>query len=450
MIPTNANFDAAQAALAKKPIHLLTIAGYSRVFTSPETGVGGQYPWIAEMGSLQQAAQDRDGGSSLSDLEITVIDKSNLITADFPGFTFEGKQATIKTGFSGMLQADYITVATMRVDSVASSKDNTAYVFRLTDNSLKFSQMVYRTGDDGRPTATSHPKTVSGNPMDVLLDVLQNQLGLSAGEINTTAINNYKNSIFAGMKMKWSLTRASEAKQWLELEIFKALGGYGFQNYAGAYTPFFFIPRAAPTIALTLNDHNIEGVPEPSQADLVNFLSYRFDYDGSKFQTELSEVFASSANTYGLQEQQIIEARGARAVYGSWIWARLLANALFLRYGSKAPMVKVKAFWNAVILEPGDFVYLTHPLVPNRAAGTMGITNRLFEVLEVEKDFQTGAVNLTLLDVNWLAAASMYQVAPDGTPVWTLATPAQKAQYMFVASASTGNYSDGAAGHKIP
>lgn len=464
MIPESTNFQTANAALAKQPWHIFVISGFAPIYSFGKTGITDQYPWISRMDALSQAAQDLQGSSTLSDLAIEVLDKNGALTAAFPSFTFEGAKATILTGFPGLTYpSDYLTVATMLIDRVESSADNTAYTFHLRDYSLKLSNLIYTTGDDGWPTSSDHPKTLIGNPMDILLDVLANQIPLDPAQINITAIADYKATLFAGTKLKFNVTNAPSAKDFLDRELFKALGGYGFQNYAGQFTPHFFIPTAAPSAAMTLTDHNLAELPTPGEADLVDALTYRLDYDGSSagggFRSEFTEVYGKAVNTYGLQGLQTIEARGALSALGGWGYGRLLANALFLRYGGtvradgslggKTLVLNAKAFWTAVILEPGDFVYLTHPLIPNRLAGTMGLIDELFEVLEVKKNFEEGTVELKLLDVNWLNGLGAYQIAPDSTPTWPNASQQQRAQYQFVSSAATGKYGTGDSGHKI-
>jgi len=464
MIPQSSNFQSANASLAKQPWHLLVIEGFTPIYTFGYTsGVPNAYPWISKMAALNQRADDLTGGSSISDLAVTVLDKNGAITAAFPNFTFEGKTAYLLTGFPGLsYPSDYMTVATLLIDRVESSDDNTSFTFYLVDYSIKLQNLIYVYGDDGWPTSNDDPKTVVGNPMDILSEVLGTEIPLASGQINSAAIAAYKAGLFAGSKLSFKVTNAPTAKDFLDRELFKALGGYSFQNYAGQFTPYFYIPSAAPSIALTLTDHNLQDVPSPGEADLIDIVDYRLDYDGSEFRSEFSEVYGRAVNVYGLQGLQTIEGRGVQSAFGGWGFARILANTLFLRYGgdplapnpNKTLTLDVTAFWTAVILEPGDFVYVTHPLVPNRRTGSMGMIQEMFEVLEIQKDFEKGTVKLILLDVNWMNPAasgslSAFQIAPAGTPSWPSASGTQRAKYQFISSAATQTYSTGDAGQKI-
>jgi len=460
MIPATTNFSNANASLVKTPWHILQIAGYSPIFTFGKTGIVGQYPWISKMSPLTQKVNDTEGTSTLSDLSIEIIDKNQQITSAFPTFTFEGKQATVTSGFPTITYpTDFLTVATLVIDKVSATADNTVWVFTLKDQSrLTKGTVVYTTGDDGFRTSNDHPKSLFMNPMDVLTDVLQNQLGLPAAQINSSEIARLKAGIFAGMQMKFRLTTAPNAKDWIDRELFKALGGYSFSNYAGAITPVYFVPNKAPVSAITLTDHNLVKLPTPDQAEVLNFVTYRLDASEKKsssttsatgFMSELTEVYGTSVTLLGkLQTQHVLESHGLESGKGGWQYARLLVNTLFLRYGLKPMLLNVEAFWTAVIVEPGDFVRVTHSLIPNRTTGTLGITNRLFEVLEVKKNFDKGTIELLLLDMNWLDQLTAVQVAPDGEPAWPLSTRADRLNFMFISN-SAGVHSDGSAGQAI-
>ena len=457
MITANANWLAANTARAKRLIFLFEIAGYSPVFTWTDSGQSGQEAWITKLEPMSQTVSALEGTSQLSGLAVTVLDKGRGITADFPTFIFEGKAATLKAGFAGLSQADFVTLATVIIDSVDHSDRNNTYIFRCRDNFRRLKRVIWRTADDGRSTSRDHPKTLDANPMDILLEAIQTEAGLSAGQINTAKITGYKDGLFAGVRLKFSLSTAPECKQFIDREIFKALGGYSFIDNLGRFTPIFLIPWSKPTAALTLTTATVIGIPEPAATDLVNLVTYRLDHDGQNFGSELTDVRAASVTAFGIHGQQVIESRGLRRNFGGWGWARMLANTLFLRHGGipqAAPVgksfeVEAEAFWDAALLEPGDFIRLTHALIPNRAAGTMGMTNRLFEVLDRGWEFTNGKVKLRLLDADWLDQLGYYQIALDTTPAWTGASAEEKATYMFVSDEATGNYSDASPGHAI-
>ncbi len=100
-------------------------------------------------------------------------------------------------------------------------------------------------------------------------------------------------------------------------------------------------------------------------------------------------------------------------------------------------------------VEVGDFVYLSHPLVPDLSSGRRGVYNRVFEVIEKQPNYAEGTMTYRLLDVAWVSAKRLSRIAPAGTPAYSSATSAERARYMFVSNDASDAYSDGTAGKTI-
>src|SRR4051794_34471177 len=213
MIAATPAYNAANAKKAKRPIHMLEIVGYGKVFsTATDAPPAGNKAWISTFGTLTIAVDDLNGSASISDFTVTVIDYRNLITADFPLFQFEGAKATLKTGFPGLAESDFVTLFTGVVNTVASDLDNTAYTFTISDFNRVNQQVIYLTGDDGQPTSSDHPKTLLGNPLDLLIDILEHQIGYATSEIDVPTITAYRDQLFAGMNMQFSISSPPDAK----------------------------------------------------------------------------------------------------------------------------------------------------------------------------------------------------------------------------------------------
>jgi hypothetical protein len=269
MIQASASFLSANAALVKQPIFLIEIAGYSRAFTSVPTFVVGQYPWITEIQDLAVTVSDLDGGADLGQFTFSVQDNGRAITGDFPGFTFEGKKLTLKTGFPGMLQSDFVLMFTGIIDSVETVNQGGEYQFVCVDKSSLLTQVIYTTGDDGQPTDSSNPHTINGHPLDILLDILRHQIGLADADIDVAGITNYRDNVYAGVQFSFSLTSAPDAATFIKEELMKPLGAYLRVNAAGQFTvTFFYNPGVASVMSLGVDQ--LTEVPDAIQADLIN------------------------------------------------------------------------------------------------------------------------------------------------------------------------------------
>lgn len=464
MITASSAFNTANLVLYKTPLFLVQIAGYSRTFTSWETGVSGQYDWLSYVDDLAATVSDLDGSADLGVLSFTVVDEAGALTGDFPGFTFEGKQVTLKTGILGMSQADFVTLFSGEVDSVASSTAGSGqgsalgtYTFSCVDrNAGKLAQVIYTAGDDGLPTDSDHPKTLNAHPLDIMLDILLTQLGLDAGDVDSTKIGLYRDSVFSGVQFTFSLDSAPVAKDFIEQQLLKPLGGYMFTKSTGQRSVNFFYPLSSASV-MSLTDDDLAEVPTATQADLINQVTMRFDKDPSGstgsnstgFLAESVQSYAASVAKYGQYGGRVIEADGLRSGLQGFLVAAMTSRLLFFRYGLKnIRMDSTMAIWKAVLLEPGDIMDVTCSLVPDRVAGTVGISSRKFEVLDRTWHFEDGTVELTLLDAAFLDKFGRFKISPDGEAVYASASTADKAKYMFMCSDSDV-YSTGAAGNVL-
>ncbi|HXM64465.1 MAG TPA: hypothetical protein VN950_26630 [Terriglobales bacterium] len=132
-----------------------------------------------------------------------------------------------------------------------------------------------------------------------------------------------------------------------------------------------------------------------------------------------------------------------RSGFQGFLWAEIISRLIFLRYGSKNLLLTgVPFLWSECLLEPGDIIQLTIAQVPNRAGGTLGVTDLTFEVLDRTWQFMTGLIELNLLAID-LTAFKQYQIAPNGEADYPAASSGDKAKYMFLCG-TNDEYSTGA------
>ena len=454
MIPASQVWQAraqAGAGGASNFVILFSIAGYSRIFTTAPTGQANHYPWISDgnAGSLTISVSDLDASCNVSDLSFTVVDYNRLITQDFQqGINIIGATCTIQVGFVNMAESDYITLSTLIVDHVDLANQNTSYKITLRDNSLLMQQFSFQTANDGFPTGRNHLATVQGSPMAILEEAVI-QSGLPLGNINTQAIQNLNTNVYFGQYFYFNVSYPPRAKDFIENEILKPLGGYWFWNYLGQLTPFSMLPYDLPVSELTLDETTINlatpPVPLRSQ-DYTAVIIYKMDGDtnGQNFQTDIVGEYAPAVNLYGISQSRIIQSRGVRSTLGGARIAYLTMQNIFNRYGFKPFMMTVKCFLPAMRLEISDKVTVTHPMIPNgmwpakfRMSGPLGITGTLWEVLSKTVDFNDGSVTLKMIDVSWQIQNGVWEIAPDGTGPYSSST-----QYMYYCGAND-KYSNG-------
>lgn len=263
MIQVPGNFLTANASpaddvtkISKLAIYRLEIESYGRIFVSiPIIGNGtdlelaeplatGEFNWIADMENLAISVSDLDGGANLGTLSVTVQDWMGKITADLPGSLLEGKKVTLTTGFPGMSRADYATLFTGVVDTIVGTNNNLEYIFNCVDTSQVLQKVIFPVGDSGRATDSANTRTLNGHPLDILVDVLMNEVGLDATQINLAKIYGYRDGTYAGMQMTFEIDSPPVAKDFIENEILKPLGGYRWTNSRGQFDVNFFYPTS--------------------------------------------------------------------------------------------------------------------------------------------------------------------------------------------------------------
>jgi hypothetical protein len=416
--------------------------------------------WLVSIEDLKITVSDLDGGADLADLSFTVQDRGQQITADLASFTFEGRQGRLLAGFAGMSVADYATLFTGQIDTVESANANTEYVFTASNINLKkLTQKIYTTGDDGFGIDSSHPHTIVGeHPLDILADALA-QVGIPSTQIDIAKIQFYRDTIFNNYKFTFTLTSAPTAKDFIENELMKPLGMYLWVNNLGVISINSFYPAVSgngtytppPPPVMTITTDQIMGMVVETEADLINQVIFDFDDDGSggsKFLAEEIVDYDVSIEKYGLVGGHTIQSQGMRSASQGYFMSALIGRLICLRYGLKTMVLDpLTLFWSACTLEPGDIIAVTHPFLPDRVTGTVGITTKFFEVLDRNWKFISGQVELKLLAID-LSKFKQYQITPNAEASYAAASSADKARYMFQCGAD-GKYSTGATANTV-
>ena len=450
----------------------------------------GRHPCLKIPQGVHQSIQQLQGQSSIGALEIDAIDSGGYMTALASGGKLTGRRLTLSVGYPGMSSTDFVTIATQEIEGVEVLPSGGGLRLDCQDLNRYAKSQIFATGDDGAAVSKQHPRTLLANPMDVILMVIQNELGLGQSSLvepsawkrydpeqwdgaytsNPTLINPnpyldvdqvlfHRNGIFAGYLFDFDFTQPVEAKQFLEFEIFHPLGGYAVILADGRMSPRFFVPPYSFAGLASLNERNITALPGVKPEPLINQVTFRMDYDGSQFQTELLFLSAPSLQQFGLAGEDIIESKGMKLERGGASLASITANRIFQRYGGIDPVagsprggavaLSVTSQFMSLTIEAGDYVHFSHPQLSNLENGSRGIYNRTMEVVDKQPNYTQGNMAYRLLDTGWMGAKVLSRIAPHGTPAWGAASSTERERYMFLSQESTRSYSDGTNGKTV-
>jgi hypothetical protein len=469
MLTPTANWTKANAKFEKQVIYRFTIGGYYRTFSNlaPVGGPNAETddPWLVSIDDHTKNVNDLEGGADQETMCFTVQDRSQKITKDFgAGYIFEGKLVQLYVGFASLTSlTDYLLLWQGYVDQVDSLNSNSEYYFQCSDVTSKLQQVVYQTGDTGAPTSANDIKTIKGHPLDIMLDILLNQLkdpasgqSLDPALINVARIQAYRNGVFAGAQMLFHLTQAPQAFDFIKNQLLKPLCGYIWVSQ-GKITVNFPYPLVSPTSAQTLTPDDWLTIPEAEQTAMVNTVQFQFDKDDASqagtgnYLNISTQEYGASIALYGLFGEHSIASDGMRSALQGYLLSWLVARLIFLRYGFKNLKFDKNAsegLFTQLLLEPGDLVSVTHPQIPDRKAGVMGVTNKLFEVLGKKIEFGPGLVTMTMIDASYLKNYGFSEVTSDTESDYTSASPSDQATFMFMCG-TNGKYSNGNAGNTL-
>lgn len=463
MIAVTSNYAAALASYSNgKIVYVVEIDGYARKFSNdPDYGT---QDWLGDIDDFTLSVEDISGSWDQVSFGFAVQDRGQAITADLASTTFEGKQVTIKTGFPGLAYADFATLFGGVIDSVSSINSNLDYYFNIMDIQQVLSQVVFLTGNDGvNAPSTDNPLTLLGHPLDLAASILLGQMGLDSSLVNTAKLDAYRDGPFAGMEFEFNVTQSPAAIDFISNQLMKPLGGYVWVNSKGQVDFNFFYPLAGPVAVFEFTPDTWLSYPSADQLssntsrDMINTVQFQFDKDDSEasssgnYLAQDTEEYGPSVSKYGIYGEQVIPADGLRSAFQGFFIAKLVSRLIFLRYGLKNLLIDSNAadsLWGTMRLEPGDIVAVTHPFIPNRKTGVMGITRQLFEVISKSVHFSEGTCTYSLLDASYLSAFGFFQIAPATHDDYAASSSADRRQYMFMTD-DTGVYTNADKGNVL-
>lgn len=448
MIPTTANFDTYRNSTAQAPVIVLSMPSLGLLFTN-RPGQPGMTPTntFAQMPTgISQKISDLQGTSTIGAITVTVVDVGRAILGLFASKQWYGAKATLQLGFAGLTYpTDYMTYFSGVVASVVPTADHTGMTFTIQDMTRTLKKQCYAIGDDGAtPTSATNPKTLYADPMSIALDLLENQLGIAAAAIDTTAITAIQAGRLSSTRMLFTLTKAVDGLTFLEQELLRPNGLFHFTRYDGRISVGDVLSPPMPvTSAFSFTDSNTQGIPTFRQSPIYNWVEFQLDYDGSNYRDIEEFTDAASIAKFGLQTVLSIQSQGLKTNLQGATRAGVTARRIFSRYANgPASMISLTATGlQAVKVEVGDYADVSNSKMEDLDTGVVGWNNRICQVVGVTPNWAANTISFDLIDVNPTLRPA-YQLAPDTVPVWTSATGAQKAQYMFQANAAS-KMSDG-------
>ena len=474
-----------------------------------------------------QTANELEGTSSVGAMTVKSIDPSGTLKQLAAQDALIGKVVQFQMGFPSLSLGDFVTLHTLQITQVGWDSNGMITLTCADIQRFIQGQQIWWAGGPGEcspgqtasqprgpaagangfPVSEDNPRFVQGNPIDILLAALQNELGVGQDRSlrssnfilsqlapvytqqqnydplppppgwaiftpgdDSTLINpnsyidvdqflSLRDSQLSGDFFEFIITRPIDGKQFIEDQILKPLGLYLIVGADGRLRlkPMKPLPYQTPVFNLTAS--NIIGIPETARQPIINTVTARMDVNNSgcstaarPYEGQLTYQQQTSFERYQQVHEQQVEATGLRTNYGATMRSWALADRIFRRHAFAPPVYDVQTHLAALAVELGDLVSLTHPLLMDFQTGKLGVVNITCEVVDRRPDYAQGRVAFSLLDTRFLSLASPYQIAPVALnlPAWQQAPEAERGIYMFVSlAARNGANPDGTPGNTI-
>jgi len=492
--------------VATNPSLLLTVSAQPQLL-----------PYMYVPAGAEQSIDDKNGSSSVGQMQIHCIDPGGMLHTLAAQEALIGQVVTFSMGFPGGALGDFVPLHVMQISEIGFDTDGR--VILKAEDLKRFAQGAFLWANGGPeeylpgqkntwqpsgaqwqansyPVSNDNPRWVCGNPLDIFLAAMQNELGvgqdqsLSAvvestgtGELvaavnpfwakyvplstpattgdpatlinpnsylDVAGITALRDAMFSGDWFEFKVTSPQQARSWLEDQILKPLGLVMVVTASGQLTLKAMKNPANQIPVLGLTQRAIIGIPEVRLAPVINALAYRLDADDNSTNTSartynstVTMLQQASYNLFRYLYNHQVESAGLKMGRGGSLRAFLLGDQLFRRYGFATPVYELVTQLGALQPELKDWVSLTHPLVPDYIGGGRGVTNVQCEVIGRSPDYANGQVRFTLLDMRRASTTSTFEIVTSASmvlPPYSQATVDEQATYFFITPSTNGVY----------
>ena len=146
MRTSNANFDAAAADIAKKPIYLAILDGIS---APDDKYITMEHPTInanaimALPRTTSQKIRPEEGTSTFGTLNLTLQDRDQQITRLIRDNAMRGRKVTFKVGYRELVEADFLTLTIGFIQNIKASADFLSLEFDVRDPQIFGNETIF-------------------------------------------------------------------------------------------------------------------------------------------------------------------------------------------------------------------------------------------------------------------------------------------------------------------
>lgn len=274
---------------------------------------------IDKISSTQNKLDTSKGYSTRGNIKFDIIGRENfktLIKNEHP----KNRRVNRYDGFVGLAFSDYVKTFTGTIQSWTRNDDR--LTFTVDDDAQKVTTKLPVENDAGTQTIDY----LNTNPIDMMLDILENQLGIDASLIDIATFENQRDIWRNSWIFHRVLTKPQEANKILN-ELQETTFGYIFHDGQKISYKADEPPPPASTVLSFSDTFNVKSLTASSgySDSFFNKVEIYYDYDESdtdetdnyETRTIISNIDSQSASEWDETKTKTIKSKGLRTY--TWI-----------------------------------------------------------------------------------------------------------------------------------
>jgi hypothetical protein len=322
------------------------------------------------------------------------------------------------------------------------------WTFACNDLRRSIKTSIFTTADEDTSV------TISGNPLDLVMQILTstgagtngtydtlaetNGRGIDDDLIDIATIEEIRDSYFPTLDWSFTLLESWEAKDFIESQIMLPLGLYLTTKNDGSISMKRVAPPLLADNPVHLNEDNIIGIPRIKKKlpYMINEIVWKRDYDSTTDEWGKHQIYinSDSLNKYKFSKQLTIESYAATGDITDTLVADRNSR-LDTRFADPYPVYDISAQWSdAKAIEEGEVIFLSHPKMAVLATGKRGVSAEdplVCEVVSAVPNVMRGTVAVTAIGTPWNFGAR-YVVISNLDIGYEAASTVQRTKYGWI------------------
>ena len=241
--------------------------------------------------------------------------------------------------------------------------------------------------------------TIEDNPIDILIDIMENQLGIDSSDIDIATFEYIRDNKLEPQSYRFNnLYNISNAVKFMEDEILQSTFTRFIMKNGKISLAIFDTLDIDETLP-EMNEEEIIGNPRwgIGSNKIVNSIEIHWGYDVSagKFTRISNFTDSESSSAFGDKKKIIYKFKGIKSDLDGSTIVSSTGNRLLARLSTTQNNIEATTFLSTSYLEVGDDVSVTHRYLPQQGGG-LGMAGSRLEIMSMAPDFENGRVRYTL------------------------------------------------------